>query len=160
MRLLKPIMFTAVAGVLLASCKSSINTIPVPSGADTVINIPAKKSALSEKEQQTWSHLDLATDSIPGMSVAKAYEFLTGKNGVSVIVGIADSGVDVEHEDLKDVAWINPKEIAGNNIDDDNNGFVDDIHGWNFLGSKDGRIVNADQLELTRIVKNGMALLY
>ncbi|MFT5673484.1 MAG: cell wall-associated protease, partial [Polaribacter sp.] len=85
-----------------------------------------------------------------------AYQFLTGKRGVVVIVAIADSGLDVEHEDLKEVAWTNPKEIVGNNKDDDNNGYVDDIHGWNFLGNKEGEIVNADQLEITRIVKIGM----
>lgn len=73
-----------------------------------------------------------------------------------VIVAVADSGIDVEHEDLKDVAWVNPKEVANNNKDDDNNGYVDDVHGWNFLGNKEGKIVNADQLELTRIVKKGM----
>ena len=100
--------------------------------------------------------MDLQTDSIPGMSIAKAYQFLEGKKGTTVIVAIADSGVDVEHEDLKNVAWVNLKEIAGNKIDDDNNGYVDDIHGWNFLGSKDGKIINSDQLELTRIVKKGM----
>ncbi|QOD60009.1 S8 family serine peptidase [Polaribacter haliotis] len=156
MRVLKPIIFTAAAGIFLASCKTSVSTIPVPSGTDNVINIPAKKGALSENERQTWSHLDLLTDSIPGMSIDKAYQFIQNKKGVTVIVAIADSGVDVEHEDLKNVAWTNPNEIKGNNKDDDNNGFADDIHGWNFLGSKDGRIVNADQLELTRIVKNGM----
>ncbi|QTE24322.1 S8 family serine peptidase [Polaribacter cellanae] len=156
MRVLKPIIFTVAAGIFLASCKTSVTTIPVPSGTNNVVNIPAKKGALSENERQTWSHLDLLTDSIPGMSIDKAYQFIQNKKGVPVIVGIADSGVDVEHEDLKDVVWTNPNEIAANNKDDDKNGFVDDIHGWNFLGSKDGRIVNADQLELTRIVKKGM----
>ena len=156
MRLLKPIIYTAVAGIFLASCKSSINTIPVPKGSDSVFNIPAKKGVLTESEVQIWSHMDLQIDSIPGMSIAKAYQFLEGKKGTTVIVAIADSGVDVEHEDLKNVAWVNLKEIAGNKIDDDNNGYVDDIHGWNFLGSKDGKIINSDQLELTRIVKKGM----
>lgn len=156
MNIIKPFFYTAVAGVLLASCKSSIATIPVPAGNETVINIPAKKGVLTEEELHTWSHMDLATDSIPGMSIAKAYQFLEDKTGTNVIVAIADSGVDVEHEDLKNVAWVNAKEIAGNNIDDDKNGYVDDIHGWNFLGTKDGAIVNADQLEITRIVKNGM----
>jgi hypothetical protein len=155
MRILKPIVFTAIASLLFASCKS-ITTIPVPAGAENSINITAKKAPLSEDENHRWSHADLEKDSIPGMSIAKAYEFIQGKKGVEVIVGIADSGVDVEHEDLKDVAWVNPKEVAGNNKDDDKNGYVDDIHGWNFLGSKDGSIVNADQLEITRIVKRGM----
>lgn len=156
MNVLKPVMYTALAGLLFASCKSSINTIPVPKGTDTVINIPAKKGTLTEDQLQTWSHMDLETDSIPGMSLDKAYQFLEGKKGTTVIVAIADSGTDIEHEDLKDVVWTNPKEIAGNNIDDDKNGYADDVHGWNFLGSKDGTIVNADQLEITRIVKRGM----
>ena len=156
MNVLKPVMYTAVAGLLFASCKSSINTIPVPKGTDTVINIPAKKGTLTEDQLQTWSYMDVETDSIPGMSLDKAYQFLEGKNGTTVIVAIADSGTDIEHEDLKDVVWTNPKEIAGNNIDDDKNGYADDVHGWNFLGSKDGTIVNADQLEITRIVKRGM----
>lgn len=156
MSILKPIIFTAVAGLLFASCKTSITTIPVPQGISNGITIPAKKGELTENQMQTWSHLDLATDSIPGMSVEKAYQFLAGKTGATVIVGIADSGVDVEHEDLKNVAWTNPGEIAGNNIDDDKNGYVDDMHGWNFLGNKEGKIINADQLEITRIVKKGM----
>ena len=153
---LKSIIYTAVVAVSFASCKTVIHTIPVPNGTDTVLNIPAKKGVLSETELHVWSHMDLQADSIPGMSIAKAYQFLEGKQGTTVIVAIADSGIDVEHEDLISVAWINPKEIAGNNKDDDNNGYVDDIHGWNFLGSKDGKIVNSDQLEMTRIVKKGM----
>jgi cell wall-associated protease len=155
---LKPMMYVAVAVILLASCKTAIHTIPVPNGTDTVLNITAKKGVLSETELHVWSHMDLQTDSIPGMSIAKAYQFLAGKKGSTVIVAIADSGIDVEHEDLRGVAWVNPNEIAGNNQDDDNNGYIDDIHGWNFLGSKDGKIVNSDQLEMTRIVKKGMDL--
>lgn len=153
---LKPMMYVAVAVILLASCKTAIHTIPVPNGTDTVLNITAKKGVLSETELHVWSHMDLQTDSIPGMSIAKAYQFLAGKKGSTVIVAIADSGIDVEHEDLRGVAWVNPNEIAGNNQDDDNNGYVDDIHGWNFLGNKAGIIVNADQLEITRIVKMGI----
>ena len=156
MKILKPLFYSAIAGLILTSCKTSIVTIPVPNGADVAINVPAKKGKLSEDELHKWSHADLEKDSIPGMSIAKAYQFLEGKNGTTVIVAIADSGVDVEHEDLKNVAWSNPKEIAGNNIDDDKNGYADDIHGWNFLGNASGTIVNADQLEITRIVKNGM----
>ena len=90
-------------------------------------------------------------DTVPGMSVDKAYaELLKGKKGQKVIVGIVDSGVDINHEDLKSVIWTNPKEIAGNKIDDDKNGYVDDIHGWNFLGN-----AVHEQLEMTRIVKKG-----
>ena len=156
MNVLKSSIYAALAVLLFASCKASISTIPVPSGVDVVFNMPAKKGVLSETEMHVWSHMDLQTDSIPGMSIAKAYTFLEGKQGTAVIVAIADSGIDVDHEDLRDVVWINPKEIANNNKDDDNNGYIDDMHGWNFLGNKAGEIVNADQLEITRIVKSGM----
>jgi cell wall-associated protease len=119
--------------------------------ATNSVNYTAKKGKLSEPELQRWSHLDLAKDSIPGMSVDKAYaELLKGKKSVKVIVGIVDSGVDIDHEDLKAVVWTNKKEIAGNGIDDDKNGYIDDIHGWNFLGD-----AGHETLEMTRIVKKG-----
>ena len=155
MKILKPIFYTAVVVVSLTSCKS-ISKIPVPKPSNAVVNAVAKKVPLTEKQAQTWGHLDLTKDSIPGMSVDKAYTFLEGKKGEQVIVAVVDSGMDIEHEDLKDVIWTNPKEVANNGKDDDKNGYVDDIHGWNFLGNKDGKIVVADQLEITRIIKKGM----
>ncbi|MSP85800.1 MAG: peptidase S8 [Flavobacteriaceae bacterium] len=110
----------------------------------------AKKGKLTEIQLKRWSHLDLDKDSIPGMSVDKVYsELLKGKKGVSVIVGIVDSGVDIEHKDLKSVIWTNKKEIAGNGIDDDKNGYIDDIHGWNFLGN-----ITKENLEYERIINN------
>ncbi len=109
-----------------------------------------KKAKLTETELNRWSHLDLAKDTIPGMSVDKAYaELLKGKKGVPVIVGIVDSGVDIEHDDLKSVVWTNKKEIAGNGIDDDKNGYIDDIHGWNFLGD-----ITKENVEYERIMKD------
>ena len=152
---MKSVFYATLVAFVFASCKS-ITSIPVPTGSDVTIDIPAKKGPLSEEAKNAWSAADIETDSMAGMSLVKAYKFLEGKKGVQVIVGIADSGVDVEHEDLKGVAWVNPKEVPGNNKDDDKNGYVDDIHGWNFLGNKEGKIVNADQLEITRIVKNGI----
>jgi subtilisin family serine protease len=109
----------------------------------------AKKSALTDSQLKRWSHLDLVKDSIPGMSVDRVYaELLKGKKGKKVIVGVVDSGVDIDHEDLKSVVWTNKKEIAGNGIDDDKNGYIDDIHGWNFLGD-----AGKENLEMTRILK-------
>ncbi len=109
-----------------------------------------KKGKLTETQLQRWSHYDLATDTVPGMSVDKAYkELLKGKKSTTVIVGIVDSGVDIEHEDLKNVIWTNKKEIAGNGIDDDKNGYIDDIHGWNFLGD-----ITKENYERDRIVHN------
>ncbi|MEO5776380.1 MAG: S8 family serine peptidase, partial [Flavobacterium sp.] len=111
----------------------------------------AKKTPLTEQQLQRWSHLDLEKDTIPGMSVDKAYaELLKNKKGVKVIVAVVDSGVDTNHEDLKSVIWTNKKEIPNNGKDDDKNGFVDDVHGWNFLGES-----NNENLEMVRILKKG-----
>ncbi|NMH28446.1 S8 family peptidase [Flavobacterium silvaticum] len=111
-------------------------------------NVTAKKKPLSETDLKRWSDLDLEKDSVPGMSVDRAYEFLKGKKGKTVIVAVVDSGVDIEHEDLQGRIWTNKKEIAGNGKDDDNNGYVDDVNGWNFLGNT----VN-ETLEITRMIK-------
>lgn len=102
-----------------------------------------------------WLLLDYATDSVPGISVNKAYaELLKGRKSVPVVVAVIDGGVDYAHEDLKDVMWKNPGEIEGNGIDDDNNGYIDDIYGWNFIGGADGRNVNYDNLEVARLHKS------
>ncbi len=91
-----------------------------------------------------------------GMYTEKAYKYLKKKESKTVIVGVIDSGVDIEHEDLKGKIWINTGEIAGNGIDDDNNGYIDDIHGWNFLGNAAGEHVNDARLEKTRILASLM----
>ncbi|RZK50017.1 MAG: peptidase S8 [Pedobacter sp.] len=104
-----------------------------------------------------WFNLDLKKDSVFGVSAERAYnELLKGKKGKSVIVAVLDGGVDYKHEDLKRVMWVNLKEKAGNGIDDDKNGYVDDIHGWNFLGGKDGSVEH-ETLEVTRLVRRDMA---
>ncbi|WP_309642487.1 S8 family peptidase [Flavobacterium sp.] len=109
----------------------------------------AKKGKLTDDQLKRWSHLDLSKDSIPGMSVDRVYaELIKNKKSKKVIVGIVDSGVDIDHEDLKSVVWTNKKEIAGNGIDDDKNGYIDDVHGWNFLGDSGN-----ENLEMTRILK-------
>lgn len=87
-----------------------------------------------------------------GMQTDKAYNLLKKKKSKTVIVAVVDSGVDIEHEDLQGKIWTNTKEIAGNGIDDDKNGFVDDVHGWNFLGNANGQNLDAARLEKTRIL--------
>jgi subtilisin family serine protease len=145
----KPLYLSAAIALALTSCGSTSKMVSAP--VESIDKMPLKTTPLAEKDLQRWSHLDLVKDTVPGMSVDKAYtELLKGKKGTKVIVGIVDSGVDINHEDLKAVIWTNPKEIAGNNIDDDKNGYIDDVHGWNFLGN-----AVHEQLEMTRIVKQG-----
>lgn len=97
-----------------------------------------------------WFLRDPETEKLQGTSTEKTYEnLLKDKASKKIRVAVIDSGIDVDHEDLKDVIWTNPGEIAGNGVDDDKNGYIDDIHGWNFLGGKDSS-VNKDTYELTR----------
>ena len=101
---------------------------------------------------ENWYNLDKDEDKVHGVSAEKAYkELLKDKKSSTVIVAIIDSGVDEEHEDLKDVMWVNEDEIPDNGIDDDKNGYIDDIYGWNFIGGKDGKNVHEDTYELTRL---------
>lgn len=102
--------------------------------------------------QNLWHHADLAADSIPGVSLKQAYDYLQGRPSKKVLVAIIDSGYEIDHEALKNKLWVNEDEVAGNGIDDDKNGYVDDINGWNFIGGKDGNITN-ETLELTREYK-------
>lgn len=102
---------------------------------------------------KNWFQLDKTETGYYGISLDKAYEFLKTKKYKSrqVLVAVIDSGIDTLHEDLKSVLWTNPKEIPGNGIDDDKNGYIDDVHGWNFLGGKDGRNVKEDSYEAARV---------
>lgn len=99
-----------------------------------------------------WFNLDLLSDGYFGISTEKAYKELlkNQKPKQKIVVAVIDGGTDIKHEDLKDVLWTNQKEIPGNGIDDDGNGYIDDIHGWNFIGSKNGNLFH-DNLELVRI---------
>ena len=109
--------------------------------------------AFSQKEiPNNWFHLDPSEDQFPGLSTNKLYaDYLKNKTGKKIIVAVLDSGVDHLHEDLKDKMWTNKGEIPNNGIDDDRNGYIDDVHGWNFLGNSKGENIAHDNLEVTRI---------
>ncbi|PKK38389.1 peptidase S8 [Siphonobacter sp. SORGH_AS_0500] len=102
------------------------------------------------KAPANWFNLDYDADKVRGVSTEKAYELLKKRKSSPVIVGVIDSGIDVNHEDLKSKIWTNPKEVAGNGKDDDHNGYVDDVNGWSFLGNKNGQNIDKESLELTR----------
>jgi cell wall-associated protease len=97
-----------------------------------------------------WLHLDPYKDNVLGISTISAYEYLKDKPSDTVIVAVIDNGAEVTHEDLKGVIWINNDEIPGDNIDNDNNGYIDDINGWNFLGNAKGGNIKRETTELTR----------
>lgn len=144
---MKKIKLTYLSLALAIALTGCSTTKVVMYNIDT---LPVKKEKITPEQLQRWSHLDIITDTIPGMSVDKAYaELLKDKKSTKVIVGIIDSGVDIEHPDLLAAVWTNPKEIPDNGIDDDNNGFIDDIHGWNFLGD-----ITKENLEYERIIKD------
>lgn len=109
------------------------------------------QTSVKEDQLKGWHLKDQTTDGFYGISMDKAFEFVKNRKSTTIIVAVIDSGIDTLHEDLKPVLWRNPKEIPGNGIDDDKNGYVDDIYGWNFLGGKDGRNVKEDSYEAARL---------
>lgn len=149
MKNLKHLFLSLVLTGLLLGCGSTGAIISTP--IENIDSSPLKESALTENEKQTWGHKDLLKDTIPGMSVEKTYdELIKNRKGAKVIVAVIDSGIDIDHEDLRSVIWTNKKEIPNNGKDDDGNGYVDDIHGWNFLGD-----AYDEQLEFVRLLASG-----
>ena len=109
---------------------------------------------MQDNDLKTWYHKDFSTTNVYGVNTDNAYKFLESKGlkPRTVVVGVLDSGVEVDHPGLINNMWKNPNEIPNNGIDDDKNGYVDDIYGWNFIGGKTAD-VDADNLEVTRMVK-------
>lgn len=145
-RIDKTLLFVSVA--VLAGCASPLSKIastPIDM-APVVVSKP--EVSYSDENLKGWAHQNL-DNFFPGMDLEGAYSLLKKLDNQKVIVAVVDSGIDIAHEDLKSVIWTNPKEIPNNNIDDDKNGYVDDIHGWNFLGD-----INQANLEYVRIYRS------
>jgi subtilisin family serine protease len=104
---------------------------------------------------ENWHHLDEEQTRFRGISSKLTYENMPANTSPQrqVIVAVIDGGVDINHEDLKANIWVNEDEVPGNNTDDDNNGYTDDVNGWNFIGGADGKNVDNDTFEVTRIYK-------
>lgn len=122
-------------------------------GSALFINVTAQAQLMPvapPPSPKAWHTMDLTADGYYGISLAKAYTFLKGKKSKPVIVAVIDSGVDTLQKDLKSIFWTNTKEIPGNGIDDDKNGYIDDVHGWNFLGGPGGK---CDYTETTEEVR-------
>ncbi len=130
-----------------------MNKITTIAFAAMLLGASAYAQKSKEEVPKNWHQLDPATTGYNGISLQKAYDLVKTKKLKSnrVIVAVIDSGIDTTHEDLKSILWTNPREIPGNGIDDDKNGYIDDVHGWNFIGGKDGRNVKEDSYEAARV---------
>ncbi|WP_082116005.1 S8 family peptidase [Hymenobacter terrenus] len=158
-----------LAATLFSSCArrpqatvptaSTAVSTPAPATAPVAPAAPApaaKPAPIGDQSAAQWYLKDPQLDKVPGVGATRTYtELLKSLTPTPVVVAVIDSGIDTTHVDLKPVLWTNTKEIPGNGIDDDKNGYVDDVHGWNFLGGPDGRNINAETLEMTRIVAAG-----
>ena len=113
-------------------------------------SLPYKRSRLSREALKSWPHMDIWQDSIPGLSIIKAMAVVKGREAVPTVVAIIDSGIKTDHPLLASRIWKNGGEEPANQVDDDNNGYVDDVHGWNFLG---GTVFSP--YAITRIVAHG-----
>lgn len=146
---LKSLTYLSLAATLFVGCGTTSDILSTP--IENIDTSPLKVTDLTEAEEKNWGHLDLVNDTIPGMSVDKAYaELIKNKKGNKVIVAVIDFGIDIDHEDLDGVIWTNKGEVPNNGKDDDKNGYVDDIHGWNFLGD-----AYDEQLEYVRLLTSG-----
>jgi len=122
------------------------------------VTTPLEKKSLTKETTKNWEYKDITNDTLPDISLEKAYEtILKNKKGEKVIVAVLDSQVDLSK--FNNSIWTNTKEIANNNIDDDNNGYIDDINGWNFLGNTKGENIINSHYEYVRIVRKYQNLL-
>ena len=153
--------------LVLSACASAGGSPPIPQAqpattplvdaAPAAVATPTAEPAPAEvrlsSAPDAWQLLDLETDGVPGVSAARAYEeLLAGRTPERrVIVAVIDGGIDTTHVDLRENLWMNEGETPGNGVDDDGNGYVDDVYGWNFLGGSDGRSVGHETLEVTRL---------
>jgi cell wall-associated protease len=143
--------FLFLAILILASCTAEFkDKSPIKSEAffDTI------STAKTPEQLKNWQLKDIQLDCLPGVSLERAYsELLKDKEGEEVIVALLDDHIDLNHENLKDQIWVNRDEIPNNGLDDDGNGYVDDVNGWNFTGNAKGEQVIYMNNEVIRILR-------
>jgi subtilisin family serine protease len=105
------------------------------------------------QDTKFWHWKDLEKDGVHGVSLFKAQQLLVDLKlkPTPIIIAVLDGGIDTTHPQIKPILWRNPKEIPGNALDDDKNGYVDDLHGWNFLGNAAGENINKASDEKSRV---------
>src|SRR5580693_8125275 len=117
------------------------------------IQVAAQSMLMSSNPPKNWQNESIEQDSVYGTGSDKALELLKGRTSTPVIVAVIDGGVQINHPAIKQNIWVNSKEVPGNKVDDDHNGYIDDVHGWNFIGGKDSS-VKQENLELTRLYRD------
>lgn len=118
-----------------------------------------EKINVRSEAPKNWYNLSPSEDEVEGVGTERAYRHF-GSPAAEIIVAVIDSGVDVNHEDLQGKVWMNEGEIPNNGIDDDNNGYVDDVFGWNFIGNEKGMATMepSDNLNGLKLIKGDPAL--
>ena len=145
----KNIICLALLNLFSITCFSQQKLTPIKAPAVVFKNI------LTPEIRASWQHLDIEKDTLAGTSLNRAYkEIIKNKKGKTVIVAVIDTDIDIHHEDLKAAIWVNKKEIPNNGIDDDHNGYIDDVNGWNFLGNKNGQSTYRLNYDTTRRLRN------
>ena len=116
------------------------------------------QKTLLDVAPENWFNLSPA-DGAEGVRTEETYVTFGQPVSEDIIVAVVDSGVDVNHEDLQGKIWTNAGEIADNGIDDDNNGYIDDVFGWNFIGGTKGqaKIVKDDSANGYKLIKGDPA---
>jgi len=153
-----------IVGILLflLTFSCSKNKPSIINNSQIIILSSEKSENGMNDSKESWLIKDIQKDTIPGISLSKAAEeLLIKKNGTEVIVAVIDMPIAIDHKALKDNIWKNTNEIAGNHIDDDQNGYIDDIHGWNFIGNSKNENIIFMHYEFTRFLiaeKNGVKL--
>ncbi|MDR6763863.1 subtilisin family serine protease [Flavobacterium sp. 2755] len=145
---MKPFYNVILFLLFLISCK------PTKDSSVSYVKLNPK-TELKSSELQTWYQKDYVEDTIPGISLDKWYALNKKKTkSNTIIVAVIDTQIDLKHEDLQGQIWTNDKEIPNNGIDDDHNGYIDDINGWSFTGTKSGGYVVWSNYEYVRIVRD------
>ena len=155
MKPVSSLLLLAWAALACAAPRTVATPAPAPAPTTTSPSTPPPAPPVTRilEAPRDWQLLDQDADRVPGISAERAQrELLAGKTPArTVLVAVIDNGIDTTHADLRANLWTNPKEIPGNGRDDDNDGYVDDVRGWNFIGGKDGRDVGHDTFEVTRL---------
>jgi subtilisin family serine protease len=160
-------------GVLLFNLPSLVRAAPIPEDVASELmessgqeldrlfdlrnhkgeKVLGRKRGKKDLEAGIWATRDPKKNGLEGTSTDLLYrKFKVGKSSATVVVAVIDSGVDISHPELKNKLWTNEAELRGKpGVDDDGDGFVDDIYGWNFIGNRDGRNLKECNLEVARV---------